>query len=83
MFLDFAPPRAFDFDQKLTQNVAQIILYYHVTKQFDYRICFGKTLVAFDFDEKFTQSVTQIISRVKRLSLPAPCGILRVFNLRI
>ena len=27
-------PRAFDFDQKPTRNVAQIILYYHVTKQF-------------------------------------------------
>ena len=31
-FFDFAPPRAFDFDQKRTQNVAQIILDYHVTK---------------------------------------------------
>ena len=31
---DFVPPRAFDFDQKLTQNAAQVILYYHVTKQF-------------------------------------------------
>ena len=34
LFFDFAPPRAFGFDQKLTQNVAQITLYYHVTKQF-------------------------------------------------
>ena len=31
---DFAPPHTFDFDQKLTQNVAQIIIYYHVAKQF-------------------------------------------------
>ena len=31
---DFAPSRAFELDQNLTQNVAQIILYYHVTKQF-------------------------------------------------
>ena len=31
---DFAPPRTFDFDQKFTQNVAQIIIYYHVAKQF-------------------------------------------------
>ena len=34
LFFDFALPRAFGFDQKITQNVAQIILYYHVTKQF-------------------------------------------------
>ena len=27
---------------------------------FDFRICFGKTLVAFDFDEKLTQSIAQI-----------------------
>ena len=27
---------------------------------FDFRICFGKKLVAFDFDENFTQSVAQI-----------------------
>ena len=34
LFFDFAPPRAFDLDQKLTQNVPQVVLYYHVTKQF-------------------------------------------------
>ena len=34
LFFDFAPPRAFDFDQKLTQNIVQVILYYHVTRQF-------------------------------------------------
>ena len=28
------PPRVFNFDQRLSRNVAQIILYYHVTKQF-------------------------------------------------
>ena len=28
---------------------------------FDFRICFGKTLVAFYFDEKHTQSTAQII----------------------
>ena len=31
---DFVPARAFDFYQKLMQNFEQIILYYHVTKQF-------------------------------------------------
>ena len=30
-----SPPCAFDFDQKLTQNVAQIILYYQVTKELE------------------------------------------------
>ena len=71
LFIDFLPPRAFDFDQKLIQNVAQIILYYHVTKHilpclnrfitfFQFKNIFGKTLVAFDFDEKLTQSVAQI-----------------------
>ena len=48
---DFAPPRAFNFNQKLSQNVAQITVYYHVTNNFflasidwprvfDFRICF-------------------------------------------
>ena len=71
LFLDFAPPRAFDFDQKLSRNVSQIIFYYHVTKKFllawidwsrtfDFRICFGKILIAFDLDENLTQSVAQV-----------------------
>ena len=32
LFFDFTPPRPFDFDQKFTQNVAQIVFYYQVTK---------------------------------------------------
>ena len=32
LFFEFTPPRAFNFDQKLSQKAAQIILYYHVTK---------------------------------------------------
>ena len=32
----------------------------NLSRAFDFRICFKKTLVAFDFDEKFTQSVVQI-----------------------
>ena len=54
-------------DQKLTQNAAKIILYYHTTKQsldwssaFDFRICLGKVLIAFGFNEKLTPSVAQI-----------------------
>ena len=68
---DFAPACAFELDEKLTQSVAQIILYYYATKKlclawinlsraFDFRTCFGKTLMTFDFNEKFIQSVTQI-----------------------
>ena len=34
LFFPFAPLRAFDFDQKLSRNVVQIILYYYVTNQF-------------------------------------------------
>ena len=33
LFFDFTLPRAFDFDQKLAQNVAPINLYCHVTTQ--------------------------------------------------
>ena len=51
------PPCAFDFDQNLSQNVAQIILYYHVLSISE---CFEKTLIAFDFDEKLTQSIAQL-----------------------
>ena len=53
---------------------------------FNFRICFGKTLVAFDFDEKtHTKSVAQnyVISRVKRLSSLAFCGWSSTFNFRI
>ena len=32
VFFDFASPYDFHFDQKLTKNVTQIILYYHMTK---------------------------------------------------
>ena len=60
----------FHVDQNLTQNAAQTILFHHTTKQLllawihwscalDFRLCFGKTLVAFGFDENVTQSVAQ------------------------
>ena len=64
-------PQVLSILMKILQNIAQIILFYHVTKQFlpclnllishafNFRLCFGKTLVAFNFDEKLTQSVTQ------------------------
>ena len=58
-------------EQKRTENVAQRILYYQwqnkfflawidLSRAFDFRICFGKTVVAFDIDEKLTQSVSQV-----------------------
>ena len=31
-----------------------------LSRVFDFRMCFGKTLVAFNFDENLTQSVPQI-----------------------
>ena len=34
LFFNFMPPFAFDLDQKLSQNIAQIILYYHIAKHF-------------------------------------------------
>ena len=34
-------------------------LFNEVTGAFDFRISFGKTLVAFDFDEKLRQSIGQ------------------------
>ena len=62
--------RAVDLDPKLIQNIAQIILYYHTTEKFlpwidclyafNFRICFGETLVSLDFDEKHMQSFGQI-----------------------
>ena len=70
LFFHFAPPRAFNFDQKISRDIGQIILYYHVTKQFlpclnwlvkcfRFQNIFRKTLIAFDFDEKLSQSVAQ------------------------
>ena len=42
---------------------------------FDFRICFGKTLIASDFDEKLTKRCRSnyVISRVKSLSSPVLC----------
>ena len=68
----FHTSACFNFDQKHTQNVAQIILYYHVARQslaclnrlitcFRFQNMFWKSIiVAFDFDEKLTQNVAQI-----------------------
>ena len=71
LFFDFAPPRAFHFDQKLSRNVAQVILYYHVTKQFlpclnwlvtcfRFQNMFWKNINCFRFWWKLTQSIAQL-----------------------
>ena len=46
------------------------------TSAFDFRICFGETLLAFYFDEIYTKCCTNnnVISPVKRLYLPALCA---------
>ena len=55
LFFDFAPPRAFDFDLKLSRNVAQIILYYHVTKQF--LSCLDSFVTCFRFQNMFWKNM--------------------------
>ena len=88
---------AFDFDQKLSRNVAQIILYYHVTNQFLpcliwlvtcfwFQNMFWKNINCFRFWWKtYTKRCTSnyVISRVKRLSSPALCGWSGAFNFRV
>ena len=94
LFFDFAPSRAFDFDQKLSWNVVKIILYYHVAKQFLpclnwlvtcfwFQIMFWKNINCFRFWWKtYTKRCTSncVILLVKRLSSPALCGWLGAFN---
>ena len=97
VFFDFTPPCAFDFDQKLPRNVAQIILHYHVTKQFlpclswlvtcsRFQNMFWKNINCFRFWWKtYTKRCTNnyVISSVKRLSSPALSGWSSAFNFRV
>ena len=90
-------PCAFDFDQKLSRNVAQIILYYHVTNQFLpcliwlvtcfwFQNMFWKNINCFWFWWKtYTRHCTSnyVISRVKWLSSPAFYGWLDAFSFRV
>ena len=85
LFCDFGPPRAFDFDQKLSRNVDEIILYHHVTNEFLPCMKFWKKINCFRFWWKpYTNRCTSnyVISRVKRLSSPALCSWSGAFNLR-
>ena len=76
-----------DLDQKLSWNAAQIILYYHVTKQFP--LCSIWLVTCFWFQDMFWKNINcfgswwktyanrctsnYVISCVKRLSSPVPC----------
>ena len=44
----------------LTWQYNFFLVWIDLLRAFDFRIYFGKTLIAFDFDEKLTQSVAQI-----------------------
>ena len=93
----FPLPRAFTFDQKLSRNVAQIILCYHVTKQF--LPCLNWLVTCFQFQNMFWKNINcfrfwwktctkrctsnYVISRVKRFSSPALCGWSDALNFRV
>ena len=49
-------------NKSLPLRVKQFIAYAWIdwSRAFDFRMCFGKTLIASDFDEKLTQSVAQV-----------------------
>ena len=82
---------------KFTLNVAQIILYCHVTKQF--LPCLNWLIICFRFQNMFWKNIScfrswwktytkhwtnnYLISRDKSLPSPAPWGWSRTFNLRI
>ena len=56
LFFDFMPPHAFDFDQKFTQNVAQLIFYSHMTKQF--LPCLELLIVCFQFQNVLKKKIS-------------------------
>ena len=93
---DFEHPCVFNFDQKLMQNVAQILLYYHVIKQF--LCCLNWLIRCFRFQNVLEKHLLllilmknihnvlccknkYVISCVKRLYLPVLCGWSSAFNL--
>ena len=94
MFFVFAPLRGFEFDQTLTQNVSQIILFYHVTKQlrsylnwfitcFRFQNMLRKNITCFRFwwkTYKKCYTNNYVTYRVKRLCSPAFYGWSGAFN---
>ena len=84
LFFDFAPPRTLDFDQNFSRNVAQIILYYHVTKQF--LPCLIWLVTCFIFHNMFWKNVNCFRFSWKtytRLSSPVLCGWSGALNFRV
>ena len=55
LFFDFTALRAFNFDQKLSRNTAQIVLCYHVTKQF--LSCLNWLVTCFQFQNIFWKNI--------------------------
>ena len=94
----FRDSTCFRFWSKLSQNVAQLILYYHVTKQIPpclnwlitrfwiwFLNMFWKNINCFQFWWKtYTKRCTSncVISHVKRLSSPTLCDWLGAFSFR-
>ena len=89
--------RCSHFWSKLLRNVTQIILYYHLTKQF--LSCLNWLVTCFQFQNMFWKNINcfrfwwktytkrctsnYVISRVKRLSSPALCGWSGAFSFRV
>ena len=81
----------------IKRNVAQIILYYHVIKQF--LACLNWLVTCFRFQDMFWKNMNcfwfwwktytkcctsnYVISRVKRLSSPTHCGFSGAFHFRV
>ena len=59
----------------LSRDKSFLLSWIDWSRAFDFRICFGKTLIASDFDEKLTKRCRSnyVISRVKSLSSPVLC----------
>ena len=73
LLFDFAPLRAFDFDQKLTQNVPQIVLYYHVTKQF--LPCLNWLITCFRFQYHVSKDFLRLHFAVDQVFSISGCGL--------
>ena len=50
------------------------------SRAFNFRICFGKTLIAFDFDENFTQCVAQVTITCQKTFFPCTLRLVRCFQ---
>ena len=96
-FLWFCTSLYANIDQKLTQNVAQVTLYYDATKQFlpflnwltmffRFQNMFYKNIGCFQsWWKTYTKHCTKnyVMAHVKRLSSPSLCSWSSAFNFRI